>query len=72
VPCPAPVSAQCVGVGWSLIKTLAARVCAFCTGEQVAGAAVVNAGALVRFPSAALVRQRARLAESLRGLITGE
>jgi len=53
-------------------KTLAARICAFCTGEQVVGAAVVNVGALVRFPSAALVRQRARLAESLRGLITGE
>ena len=34
-------------------------------------AAVVNADS-VRSPNAALARQRARLAESARGLITGE
>jgi uncharacterized protein (TIGR03083 family) len=36
------------------------------------GAAVINVDAVVRSPSAALVRQRARLAEALRGLSTGE
>ena len=36
------------------------------------GAAVINVDAVVRSPSMALVRQRARLAESLRGLTTGE
>ena len=36
------------------------------------GAAVINVDAVVRSPSAALVRQRTRLAESLRGLSTGE
>jgi uncharacterized protein (TIGR03083 family) len=36
------------------------------------GAAVINVDAVVRSPSAALVRQRARLAESLRGLSTEE
>ena len=36
------------------------------------GAAVINVDAVVRSPSAALVRQRARLAEALRGLTTGE
>ncbi len=36
------------------------------------GAAVINVDAVVRSPRTALVRQRARLAESLRGLTTGE
>jgi uncharacterized protein (TIGR03083 family) len=36
------------------------------------GAAVINVDAVVRSPSTALVRQRARLAESLRGLTTRE
>jgi hypothetical protein len=36
------------------------------------GAAVINVDAVVRSPSTALVRQRARLAESLRGLSTEE
>ena len=36
------------------------------------GAAVMNVDAVVRSPSTALVRQRARLARSLRGLSTGE
>jgi uncharacterized protein (TIGR03083 family) len=36
------------------------------------GAAVINVDAVVRSPCTALVRQRARLAESLRGLTTGE
>ena len=36
------------------------------------GAAVINVDAVVRSPSAALVRQRARLAETLSGLTTGE
>jgi uncharacterized protein (TIGR03083 family) len=36
------------------------------------GAAVINVDAVVRSPSTALVRQRARLAESLRGLTAGE
>ena len=36
------------------------------------GAAVINVDAVVRSPSAALVRQRARLAEALRGLTIGE
>jgi hypothetical protein len=35
------------------------------------GAAVINVDAVVRSPSAALVRQRARLAEALRGLTPG-
>jgi uncharacterized protein (TIGR03083 family) len=36
------------------------------------GAAVINVDAVVRSPSAALVRQRARLAQSLRGLTAAE
>jgi uncharacterized protein (TIGR03083 family) len=36
------------------------------------GAAVINVDAVVRSPSTALVRQRARLAEALRGLTAGE
>ena len=36
------------------------------------GAAVINVDAVVRSPSMALVRQRARLAESVRGLTAGE
>jgi len=49
---------------------LSVQICAFCMGEQVT-VAVVNADA-GRSPNATLARQRARFAESLRGLITGE
>ena len=65
---PASVRACC----WRSSSRTAERMRQMRITPRYDGAAVINVDAVVRSPSAALVRQRARLAESLRGLSTGE